>query len=180
MGLDIYLYEINSRGSSTFTLHNADDNRSRLGLFEKFNEFTTVIDTEYYNFIEVFNSKNLNAKEYRWVRQDENGYHFEHNDAKNIIIFDYDTLDRFIHVEKEKCIYAEEVAYQRKGVTTDFYDKFYGNCWYVFNKSNVEVGQENIFIYNNEILKIAQQYCEDGYPFKSWKLKSNQFVYFNA
>lgn len=180
MGLDIYLYEINSRGSKTFTLSNRAVNRSELLLFEKFNELTTSIDVEYYSFIECFKNKQLELKDYTWVMQDEKGYHFECNDTKNIIVFDYNTLENFTYIEKEKCLYAEEISYQRKGVTKDFYNKFYGNCWYVSNDSNIEEGQEHIFICDNETLKIVQQYCKDDYPFKDWCLKDNQFIYFSA
>ena len=179
-GLDIFLYEVNSRCSVTFTLSNNAINRSELGLFEKFNADTTNIDVEYYSFTECFKTKQLEAEDYKWVMQDEKGYHFECNDTKDIIIFDYDTLENFTYIEKEKCLYAKEIAYQRKGVTTDFYDKFYGNCRCVSNNSNIKIDLTNIFIHNNEVLKIAQQYCEDGYPFKNWYLKDNQFIHFSA
>lgn len=182
MGLDIYKYRV-VKGCSDdvgFTLNNNEENKSVLALFEKFEEFSFIINVEYYSFSSAFNDIGLDICDYEWTMQDGKGYYFEHNVTREKVLLDYYTLEKYTYTEKEKALTVEEVAYQRKGVTDEFFDKFYGNCWYVSNNSFIEDGQKNIFIIDNEMLKKAQQYCEDDYPFKSWVLGDDEFVYFSA
>lgn len=181
MGLDIYKYKATkdtSNDSEKYILDPTETNKSMINLFNKFSDYVIEEDIDFYDWMQSFIKKGLNEEDYDFHGTDFETYEFKHKQNGAIIEIPYNEI--VLQKIKTKVIYCQEVAYQRKGVTLDFYDKFYGNCWYITNKSEVSEDDQQLFVFNNEVLNEAKKYAEPDAPIQRWCLADDEFVYFSA
>ena len=177
MGLDITLYKVVQKNDTyPITLHEWETNKSKLALFEKYKEWVEdskdlVIDVE-----ETFNKYGLKLEDFEWRKTSHDSVEWENINTKDRFVCDWsDMVTKEVVVKK---LYCEEIAYQRKDMSKDFYTKFLAGCWYVSEDTELNEDDSKDYVLDQDTLNEAKQFAHDYAPIKDWVLGENEFVGF--
>lgn len=177
MGLDITLYKVVQKNDTyPITLHEWETNKSKLALFEKYKEFVEnskelVVDVE-----ETFRKAGLLADDFKWRMSSPHHTEWENTVTKERFSRNWgDMVTKEVDVKR---LYCEEIAYQRKGMSKDFYTKFLAGCWYVSEDTELNEDDSKDYVLDNDTLNDVKQFAQDCAQIKDWVLGENEFVGF--
>lgn len=197
MGLDIYKVKPifpedveslkDNQSTIRLTLSIDEESNNRKEFFEKFNKYIVPITTIYCDIEKWFKDRNLDYNDYTVITQcfgddalgGDSYIEIVNENDNEAIKIPYSEFEE-IEVE-EKAIYGIKTGYQRKGMTYDFYKKFYGSCWYINGDDTDIEGNDNIaFVWTKDKLKEMKQYAEKDTDILKWILGKNEFIYNSA
>lgn len=183
MGLDIYkIRPTQEKTSFSFEQDGENENKYKNQLFLNFKDFIKKENREFILWIPTFSKKypELNLEDYELACISDNLYEFCQKEQPQSVKISFSDKDLILEDREIDVIYFEEIEYQRKLMTSDFYNKFITPCWYIDNSSNINEYESNDFVLTADKFKEAQSYAEINSPIKSWNFVEGQdIIYFS-
>ena len=181
MGLDIYKVKPTLE-KTPFGVQNDGlyPNKYVNQLFEDFKQFIVKEEKEYILWADTFakRSPDLILEEYEHAFiSDEDEYVFEKKDNKDETI-SFKEEELVLEKRQVDVIYFQNLAYQRKCMTREFFDKFVASCWYTENESTLSEYESNDLVLSNEKFKELQSYATEGAAIKDWSfIEGEEIIY---
>ena len=153
-----------------------NNNKYLLMFAEKFKDYVTEADFEYYDFEKAFSDIGLNYENFQWISMSDQIVFKNIHDENDTIAFDENLFPT--QTFKEKVIYYTDLEYQRKGMKLSFYKEILAGCWYITDDTELDDSESMDLVLTNEDLEKVKQHAEEESDILKWHLNDDEFIYF--